>query len=41
MPRPVKASPVTRLASIYRDVAAMSDTDLSVGLVDRHGSDAG
>jgi len=30
MPRPVKASPVTRLTSIYRDVAAMSDTDLLV-----------
>jgi len=30
MPRPVKASPVARLASIYRDVAEMSDTDLLV-----------
>lgn len=30
MPRSVKASPVSRIASIYRDVAEMSDTDLLV-----------
>lgn len=30
MPRPVKASPPSRMASIYRDVAALSDNELLV-----------